>query len=201
VHHCCCGVIHTWWCKKRGKPNNSLSLPKVHIQPSAAVALPNKVFTVFIFVFIVGWLTAQVLIPLRHLQIPGDVAWNEGGHRFSWRMKLRSKRGVATFYVVRNNEPPVVVDPVTHLNRAQVRKMACIPDLIWQYAQFLEQQHMVDQSDDVKVYVDTSCSLNTRKAVPLINRLIDLTAIPRTEPLKNWVTTNSKLLPKKYLNI
>jgi len=116
-------------------------------------------------------------------------------------MKLRSKVGVATFYVVRNGEPAVVVDPATHLNRVQLRKMACIPDLIWQFAQFLEQEHTVAQGDDIKVYVDTSCSLNTRESVPLINRLVDLTAIARTEPLNNWVTTNSKSLPYKYLGI
>jgi len=79
--------------------------------------------------------------------------------------------------------------------------MACIPDLIWQFAQFLEQEHTVEQNDDIKVYVDTSCSLNTREPVPLINRLVDLTAIPRTEPINNWITTNPKLLPKKYLDI
>lgn len=149
--------------------------------------------------FIVGWLSAQAAVPLRHWQTPGDVAWNEGGHRFSWRMKLRSKRGTAAFYVVRNNAAAIVVDPATHLNRRQVFKMVCIPDLIWQYAQFLEQEYSIKENDDVKVFVDAKCSLNTRAPAPLINRLVDLTSISRTEPLDKWVTTNTELLPKKYL--
>jgi len=198
--------FYAWISSKRGglirggMVNEPMSLVnQTHVLPASLSQ--NKLTNLLLFVFIVGWLTAQVLVPLRHWHVPGDVAWNEGGHRFSWRMKLRSKQGAASFYVVQNNEPAVVVDPGTHLNRKQVRKMACNPDLIWQYAQFLEEQYAVEQYDDVKVYADTSCSLNTREAIPLINRLVDLTAIPRTEPLSNWVTTNTKLLPKKYLNI
>jgi len=193
--------FYTWLCSKRGVPVKETSslVSLKHALPTGFSQ--NKTTNSLLFLFIVAWLTAQVLIPLRHWQVPGDVAWNEGGHRFSWRMKLRSKRGTATFYVVRNSEPAVVVDPGTYLNRKQVRKMACIPDLVWQFAQFLETQYIVEKSDEVQVYVDTSCSLNTREAIPLINRLVDLTAIPRSEPLSNWVTTNDKLLPKKYLNI
>lgn len=193
--------FYAWWCLKRGVKVEQAHSPENQTHASTTALPKNKFAQLFLFIFIVGWLTAQVLIPLRHWQVPGDVTWNEGGHRFSWRMKLRSKVGVAEFYVVRNNEPPIVVNPATHLNRAQVVKMACIPDLIWQFAQFLEQEYIVEQTDDIQVYVDTNCSLNTREAMPLINRLVDLTAIPRTEPLGKWVTTNNKLLPKKYLNI
>jgi len=193
--------FYAWWRLKRGNLIEESVAPVNRMHASLTTWPRNKLSNLLLFVFIVAWLTAQVLIPLRHWQIPGDVAWNEGGHRFSWRMKLRSKVGVAKFYVVRNNEPSLIVDPATHLNRKQVFKMACIPDLVWQFAQFLEQEYKVADSDEIKVYVDTSCSLNTREAVPLINRLIDLTEIPRTEPLGNWVTTNSKVLPKKYLNI
>lgn len=38
------------------------------------------------------YLAVQVLVPLRHWVYPGDVAWSEEGHRFAWRMKLRSKQ-------------------------------------------------------------------------------------------------------------
>ena len=77
--------------------------------------------------------------------------------------------------------------------------MACIPDLIWQYAQFLETEHRQAAEDDVKVYADTSCSLNTREPTSLIHRLVDLTAIERSEPAENWVTPLTKELPYKIL--
>lgn len=51
--------------------------------------------------FIALWLAAQLLIPLRHLAIPGEVNWTDEGERFSWRMMLRNKEpGYLEFRVV-----------------------------------------------------------------------------------------------------
>jgi len=91
----------------------------------------------------------------------------------------------------------IAVDPADHLNATQVRKMACIPDLIWQFAEYLEVQHSGQSGLGVKVYADTSCSLNTREPAPLIDRLVDLTVIPRNEPTSNWVLPLSR--PLSYL--
>jgi len=46
-----------------------------------------------------SWLLLQIAVPFRNWALPGNVAWNEDGHRFSWRMKLRSKRGSAIYTV------------------------------------------------------------------------------------------------------
>jgi len=196
--------FYAWWQSKRNSeykpPVAHYSAPTTASQ-SVANSTAAKIGSVFIVLFISAWLVVQVVLPLRHWSMPGDVAWNEAGHRFSWRMKLRSKRGRATFYVVKNDQAAIKVDPNSHINRRQVRKMACIPDLIWQYAKFLEEQYTTAESDEVKVYVDTLCSLNTREPVPLVNRLVDLTTIPRTEPVQNWILPNTKLLPKKFLPI
>ncbi len=170
------------------------------ISSSAAgeAIIPHKPATIFVLIMSL-WLVAQVLVPLRHHFYPGNVAWNEAGHRFSWRMKLRDKRGYALFYVVVNGEPAIKVDPKTHLNRKQVFKMTCIPDLIWQYAQFLETQYQTNDNHHVQVYVDTACSLNVREPATLINRLVDLTAIPRTHPVNEWVLPLNKPLAKPFL--
>ncbi len=150
-----------------------------------------------ITVLIACWLFLQIVVPLRHYAIPGEVAWNEGGHRFSWRMKLRSKRGVAQFKVVTPAGRQTVVDPADYLRYKQVRKMACIPDLIWQFSQFIEAE-LSTNSEDLKVFVVARCSLNTREPTFLINQLVDLTSIPRNEPLENWVTPLTKELPKRF---
>jgi len=89
------------------------------------------------------YLTAQVLLPLRHWAYPGDVAWNEAGHRFAWRMKLRSKQihtlRVTVHYADGRAE---TVDPVAagHLNRRQARDMAAHPGMLRQYARFLRRR-------------------------------------------------------------
>jgi len=140
------------------------------------------------------WLAVQLVVPWRHLVAPGNVAWNEDGHRFSWRMKLRSKRGQAMFVVLKDDGTRLVVDPRDHLTPKQVRKMVCIPDLIWQFAQFLESEHDEGGTRDVAVHADTLCSLNAREPQPLVDRLVDLTAVRRGDPVTDWVTPLSKPL-------
>jgi vitamin K-dependent gamma-carboxylase len=39
-----------------------------------------------------AFLLLMVLIPLRCYTYPGTTAWHEYGHKFSWRMKLRTKQ-------------------------------------------------------------------------------------------------------------
>ena len=176
---------------------------------SALESNPSSRNSVLIVTMIMLWLTVQALVPARNWFLPGNVAWNEAGHRFSWRMKLREKRGIAEFYLVSGNKQPVKINKAVHLNRKQIRTMACIPDLIWQYAQFVQKEHIREQqvlgislsSEDVQVYADTQCSLNTRERAPLINRLVDLTSIERDEPEPNWVLPLTKQLPKKFLSI
>ena len=161
-------------------------------RPDRATAL-----RVGVVVLVGGWLAVQVLVPLRHHLAPGNVAWNEDGHRFAWRMKLRSKRGQATFHVIRADGTRVVVDPRDHLTRKQAWKMACIPDMIWQFAWFLEAEHDPDGTRGVAVHVDARCSLNTRPAQPLVDRLVDLTEVRREDPVSGWITPLSTPLPTR----
>jgi vitamin K-dependent gamma-carboxylase len=142
------------------------------------------------------WLLVQLLVPLRHLAYPGDVAWNEKGHQFSWRMMLRSKLGWSRFYVVEDSGVRTVLDPAKYLNARQIHHMACNPDLLWQFAQFLDNKYQLQGKGDVQIYVDTACSLNTREPAPLLNRLVDISAIDRNTPTAEWVTTLNKPLPR-----
>jgi vitamin K-dependent gamma-carboxylase len=70
-------------------------------QPSeASQQEKTKLLKPVVQFFVVGWLTIQVLIPLRHYLIPGDANWSEEGQRFSWRMMLRMKApGHMIYYV------------------------------------------------------------------------------------------------------
>ena len=51
------------------------------------ISLTKKIVLIIMALFIIH----QIATPLRHHFYPGDVAWNEMGHRYSWRMKLRDK--------------------------------------------------------------------------------------------------------------
>ena len=45
------------------------------------------------------FLVVRALAPLRHLAHPGNVRWNEGGYRFSWRILVTEKTGLIKFRV------------------------------------------------------------------------------------------------------
>ncbi|GIW80128.1 MAG: hypothetical protein KatS3mg105_1935 [Gemmatales bacterium] len=60
--------------------------------------------------FVVSWIVAHFLLPLRHYAIPGDANWTEEGHKFSWRMMLRSKH--PAHLVFRIVDPEIKVAPV-----------------------------------------------------------------------------------------
>lgn len=54
----------------------------------------------FTFYILIAFFTIQVALPLRHHFITGDVNWREEGHRMSWRMMLRTKRGTINLEIV-----------------------------------------------------------------------------------------------------
>ena len=71
----------------------------------------------------------QLLLPLRHGSVPGNVNWTEEGHLYAWHMKLRSKSGRARFIVTDNAETSINI-PTRYIKKWQARKMAARPDMI-----------------------------------------------------------------------
>lgn len=121
------------------------------------------------------YLGVQVLMPLRHHLYPGDVAWTEEGHRFSWRMKLRDKRGHSTFLVhLDDRSSPLRINPRDLMPDYQYRKLVCEPDMLLIYAAHLSEKHRTPGKPAPRVTVDSSCTLNSHPAGPLIDPKVDL---------------------------
>jgi len=156
---------------------------------------------VMILGFVGLWLTIQVVLPTRPLWYPGPASWNESGHYFSWRMKLRDKRGRIT-YTVRNlkTKKISIVDPKDYLTRLQVWKMVCHPDLIWQFAQYLGDDAIRSDStqsltrNDLSVIANTQCSLNTRPHQRFVQP-INLLNVSRNAPREQWLEPLTTKLP------
>jgi vitamin K-dependent gamma-carboxylase len=163
-------------------------------------AIPNRENTLYysnrpwlqftVMGFVTAWVLFQVLIPLRHFFYPGNVSWNEQGHRFAWQMKLRDKEGFADFTI---RDPKSgqnwYVRPEDYLTPRQTRKMATQPDMILQFAYYLEElwtQHY-HHIDDVEVSVDNYVSLNGRAPAPMVNPSLDLTRIKRDLVPADWI--------------
>jgi len=58
-------------------------------QPSPSVGHASLRWTTATAIFV--WFSVQLLLPLRHLAIAGNVHWTDEGSRFSWHMMLRHK--------------------------------------------------------------------------------------------------------------
>lgn len=127
------------------------------------------------------YLTGQLLFPLRHYLYPGDVHWTEEGHRFSWRMKLRTKRGKALFFL---KDPTIgrqwTVQPETYLVKRQASKMADVPDMVLQFSHFLAQEARRQGHREVEVRARVLTSLNGRRPQLIIDPKVNLAAQPRS---------------------
>lgn len=183
-----------------GTPGISQPLAQSAADTPAEKTNSSTAWQLLMVAFLSIWLGAQILVPMRHWFIPGNVAWTEDGHRFSWRMKLRSKSGTALFHV-KAADKTWVVDPKKHLNTRQVRKMACIPDMVWQFGQFLEREWQQQGYVDISVTVTSHCSLNGRDRQLFFKPELDLTSISRNELAVNWLVPLRQPLKNPFWKI
>ena len=151
-----------------------------------------------VIVLLAGWLLFQIIFPLRHYVYPGDVAWTEEGHRFSWRMKLRDKRGTVQFYTAdTNNRQLWYIEINNLLFRNQITQMACRPDMILQFSHNLANALKEEKKiADPKIYVRSACSLNGRKPAPLIDPDRNLAKVQRNLAPADWILPLHEPLPE-----
>ena len=128
-----------------------------------------------------AWIACQVLMPLRHYAVPGNVHWTEQGHVFAWHMMLRSKEAYEGRFAVYSarGDKLYEIDPHDSLTQRQVSKMLNQPEMVWQYAQELEREARRAGHGDVGVHAIVVTSLNGRLPEPTIDLQADLTREPR----------------------
>lgn len=137
-------------------------------------------FAVFLFI--------QVLMPWRFILYPGELFWTEQGYRFSWRVMLMEKAGYTIFKIT---------DPATgqsweayahdYLTPMQEKQMSTQPDMILQYAQFLEQEYIKKGISDPEIRVDAYVTLNGKGSRLLIDPNVDLTREKEGFHHKKWI--------------
>jgi vitamin K-dependent gamma-carboxylase len=127
--------------------------------------------------FFLPYLALQLLLPLRHYLIKGDVLWTEEGHRLSWRMMLRSRHGDTAFKIIdkKTGEEQYYILGST-LTHKQKNAMETHPDMIWQMAQHIKHYYADEEGKDVAVYALTKVSINKRPFRTLIDPDVDLAA-------------------------
>ena len=120
------------------------------------------------------WFPFQILMPLRHWAIKGDVLWTEEGHRMSWRMMLRSKSGLASYKIVNKTTGEVnYVKKGDYLTRKQIRQASTKPDVIWQFSQRLKEIY-AEKGEEIEIYVNARVSVNYKERKQLIDPKVNM---------------------------
>ncbi len=145
----------------------------------------------------------QILLPLRHFFIPGDVHWTEEGHKYAWHMKLRSKHGYGEF-IVRDKRTGYeeMIDHHDYIENWQYEKMLGWPNLVWQFAQIIKRDY-ARRGRDVAVFANVFASLNGREPQLLVDPNIDLGSVPRPiiAPAPWIISLNTPLSLQKHDHI
>ncbi|MCB0705794.1 MAG: HTTM domain-containing protein, partial [Saprospiraceae bacterium] len=127
-----------------------------------------------VFVFLAGF---HCIYPLRHHFIKDNVAWTEEGHRYAWRMMLRTKYGRAEFTVkTLDTGETFVINPKDSLSPDQGNDLVSHPDMILQYAHHLRDQYQEKLGKPVAVYAEARVRLNGKDYQDYINPEVDLAA-------------------------
>ncbi|MEL7833673.1 HTTM domain-containing protein [Fodinibius sp. Rm-B-1B1-1] len=130
----------------------------------------------------------QLLLPLRFALYPGNLFWTEQGYRFSWRVMLMEKAGHTTFTVTNpKTNKQWQVQNYNYLTPNQEKMMATQPDMILQFAHFLEEEYQKQGITDVKVTAESYVTLNGRRSQPMVNPNINLTKKERGFAHKEWI--------------
>ena len=138
---------------------------------SEVLSEPNyKSKNLFLYFFI-PLLLIQVLLPLRHHFIKGDVIWTEEGHRLSWRMMLRERNGFITIRIKDNKTNTTeFYNYNKNLTPKQANRLATNPDFIWQYSQKIKKEY---KGKDISIYINCSNSVNRKPMRRLIDDKVD----------------------------
>lgn len=173
--------------------SNCLNFIKKKINPKHLIKEDKKVdnYTISkpLFYGFIIYFAIQLLYPLRHNFIPGNVSWTEEGHRYAWHMKLRQKNAKVKFRVVDNETNETrKINPKGKLSKRQARKMSTRPDMILQYAHHLTKKYNKKGDKDISVYVDAKAKLNDRDYQELIDPKIDLSKQAYNVFKNDWIT-------------
>lgn len=145
----------------------------------ASLALPRmNVGRLLLSLLLLCHFAFQLYLPLRHHLYKGDVFYTEEGHRLAWRMMLRFKSGTVNFKVKSvERDSTWVVNPREILTPKQSRAMPGKPDMVWQFAQYLDKKYKKEGLGDVEVYAEGKARLNSGPLYEMVDRKVDLSSV------------------------
>src|SRR5690554_792242 len=130
----------------------------------------------FIKYFFVPFFVIQMILPVRHNFIKGNVLWTDEGHRLSWRMMLRSRSGYVNFTVEDKTTGEKTNYKLSNkIKGKQLRFASSYADGIWQMAQHIKKEY-AEQGIEVAVYAEAMVSINGHPYKKFTDESVDLAA-------------------------
>ncbi len=154
--------------------------------PTPISFLKNKTILKFC---LLTYIITQLVLPFRYLPYPNHLFWSEEGYRFSWRVMLVEKQGIATFTVAdtKTNRKSEIVNG-NYLTRFQEKQMAIQPDFILQFAHFLKKEYETKHGFvNPIITVDAHVALNGNISKRFIDPTVNLATIKESFYPKKWV--------------
>ena len=139
----------------------------------------------------------QLLIPLRHHLIEGNVHWTEEGIVFSWAMRSSIKRYKLDFFLYdEEKQKKLLIRNRDFFTPLQIEVMATDPDKILQASHHIGEKYLeTHTSGQIAVTVRSRLRLNGRKSQFLIDPEVDLLTKSRTFKHQDWVMPLVEPLP------
>jgi hypothetical protein len=142
----------------------------------------------FIIPVIAVFFAIQLLFPFRYALYQNELFWTEEGYRFSWRVMLMEKMGIATFKIVNAETGDFFyVDNNDFLTPFQEKQMSFQPDFILEYAHYLGDHFVSQGHKNVQVFVESYVALNGRLSQPFIDKTVNLYAEKESFKPKHWI--------------
>ncbi len=165
--------VESWWERVSPQPANSVHDFYATNRPLPPAYPKKKVMTALAVILLIHF-----SLPLRHHLFKGDVAWTEEGHRYSWRMMLRSKRGYGNFTVKEFDSGQIIkIRERDYLTDRQREKLFTHPDMIWQFAQHLKETWHKKGVENIGIYANVRVRLNGRHSQVYINPETNLATV------------------------
>lgn len=125
--------------------------------------------TLFTIHFIV-----QIVLPLRHHLYDSNLYWTEEGYRFSWRVMLTDKSGLA-FYTVKDHDgKSTLVDLNDYLTERQQKFLGTNPDFMVQFAHFLKDTYQGKGYSQPEIYIESYLNLNGKGSRAFSNKHVNM---------------------------
>lgn len=141
----------------------------------------------FMVSFFILFFIIQIIVPFRYTLYPNELFWSEEGYRFSWRVMLMEKMGNVQFKVVDESGRQMMVNNEDHLTKLQEKMMATQPDMLVQFAHYLQDYYTRQGFRNPKVFADTYVSLNGRLGKPYIDPTVNLAQETDSFTPKKWI--------------